>query len=137
MKIKLLLLISFSTLIFSCVSKTDYDELKTELEQTEKDLSYFKKEYNILLEEKQRIEDEKNRKPFITEEKALSCIKDNYDFYENDTKYRKVKLRRIEDNVFEVSLEECTKKGPFSSDNYFWNSTVRKLTVHSNGKYDF
>jgi len=128
----------------SCVLKTDYEELENEkkelknkLEDVKEELSDISYKYELLIEEKRQAEIEKNKKPYITDKQALGYIKDNFSFYEKDMKYRNVQLRRITDNSFRVSLEECTKKGGFSDNNFFWNSRVRTLTVHSDGKYDF
>lgn len=144
MKIKFLIL-GFGLLTMnSCVSKSDYDKLEKEktdlanqLEEIKQELSVMSDKYYELYEEKRKAEIEKNKKPYISESQALQYIKDNYSFYEKDMLYRNVQLRRISDNSFRVSLEECTKKGPFSDDEFFWRSNVRTLTVHSNGKYDF
>lgn len=132
----LVLLLSLMTLT-SCVSKSDYDKVKKELEETKQELSKMKRNYESLLEEKKQEELERNRIPFISEAQALNYIKDFFDFYNKDMTYRNVVLRRISDNSFRVSLETCTNKGDFSNNDFFWTSSVRTLTVHSNGKYDF
>ena len=139
---KIFYLIPFLTFA-SCVSQSDYDKLKAEKEeleqkvtQIENELSSVEFKYNQLLEEKRQAEIERNRISYISEAKALQYIKDNYSFYEKDTRYRNVQLRRIADNSFRVSLEECTSKGG-CNDDFFWHSIVRTLTVHNNGKYDF
>lgn len=144
MKIKILSLLIFILTLNGCVSKSDYEKLEREKAQLEDTLNEIKQEltevqynYEQLLEEKRLAEIERNRKPYISEAQALNYIKDNYDFYEKDMRYRNVVLRRVDDNSFRVSLEECTKKGPFSNDDFFWNARVRTLTVHNNGKYDF
>jgi len=121
----------------ACVPKSDYEKLEKEKNEVEKQLEETKKEYNLLYEEKRQAGIEKDRIPYVSEDQALKYIKDNYAFYEKDMKYRNVQLRRIADNSFRVSLEECTKKGDFSNDDFFWHSNVRTLTVHKSGKYDF
>lgn len=128
----------------ACVSKSDYEklekekiELETQLEETKNELSNVRYKYDQLNEEKIQAEIERNKTPYISEDQALQYIKDNYAFYEKDITYRNVQLRRISDNSFRVSLETCTKKGSFSDDDFFWHSSVRTLTVHKNGKYDF
>lgn len=143
MKIKLFGLGLSFLILSSCVSESDYKKLEGEkedierrLKETEQELSNLTYEYNLLIEEKRQAEIERNRIPYISEEQALRYIKDNYAFYDKDIKYRNVQLRRIADNSFKVSLEECTKKGPFSSDDFFWSSIVRTLTVYNNGKYN-
>ncbi len=133
---ELVFLISLLT-ITSCIPKTEYEKVKNELDETKQELSEVKRNYETLLEEKRQEESERNRIPYISDDQALGYIKDNFNFYERDTKYRNVVLRRISDNSFRVSLETCTKKADFSNDDFFWNSSVRTLTVHKNGKYDF
>jgi hypothetical protein len=138
-------IIGISLLTLSgCVSKSDYEKLEKEkselanqLEATKQELSGISYKYKLLNEEKQQAEIERNKTPYISEDQALQYIKDNYAFYEKDESYRNVQLRRISDNSFRVSLETCTKKGPFSDSEFFWRSSVRTLTVHKSGKYDF
>lgn len=137
MKIKSLVLVTAILALSACVPKSDYEKLEKEKNEIERQLEETQREYNLLYEEKRQAEIEKNRTPYISEEEALKYIKDNYAFYEKDMKYRNVQLRRIGDNSFRVSLEECTKKGDFSNNDFFWNARVRTLTVHKSGKYDF
>jgi hypothetical protein len=137
MKINILVLAVSILTLYSCVSKTDYEKLEKTLDETKQDLTDVSYRYELLIEEKRQIEIERNKKPFITDKQALGYIKDNYSFYEKDMKYRNVQLRRTDDNIFRVSLEECTMKGGFSNNNFFWNSRVRTLTVHKSEKYDF
>lgn len=135
-------------ILASCVPQSDYDKLKIEKEEIEQKvteletkLSNVEFEHNQLLEEKRQAEIERNKTPYISEAKAMQYIKDNYLFYEKDTKYRNIQLRRIADNSFRVSLEECSCKsiggGDCCNDNFFWDSRVRTLTIHNNGTYDF
>lgn len=144
MKITILPLLIIFLSLNGCVSKSDYENLEREKSQLESTLKEVKQElsdvqYNLdqLLEEKRQAEIERNKTPYISEAQALNYVKDNYDFYEKDMRYRNVVLRRIADNSFRVSLEECTKKGSFSNNDFFWNSRVRTLIVHNNEKYDF
>ena len=155
MKSKILILGLSLLTLNACVSKSDYDklekeksELETLLEKTTQELSDVNYKYDQILEEKKQAEleiirkkrqaeIERNRVPYISDSKAKQYIKDNYAFYEKDTKYRNLQLRRIANNSFKVSLEECTAKGDFSNDDFFWHSRVRTLTIHNNGKYDF
>lgn len=140
-------LLGLSTILLSgssCVLESDYKklevdyaELQVQLEVTKQELSDVTYKYDLLVEEQLQAEMERNEKPYITEVQALQYIKDNYSFYEKDMRYRNVQLRRIDDNVFMVSLETCTRKGDFSNDDFFWNSQVRTLTVYKDGKYDF
>lgn len=137
-------MVIFFISLSSCVPTSDYEklekeknELETQLEEIKQELADITDKYDLLIEKERQAEIERNKKPYITEAKALKYIKDNYSFYEKDMKYRNVQLRRISGNSFRVSLETCTKKGGFCDDDFFWNSSVRTLTVYNNGKYDF
>lgn len=142
MKRKIIAL-SIPLIISACgVPQDEYDKLKLEkvaleekLQDSELEISNLKQQNDDLLEEKRQIEIEKNKTPFVTESQALDYIKDYYDFYDSDVDYRNVRLRRLEDNVFTVSLEECTKKGSFSDNDFFWTSRIKRLTVNSDGTY--
>jgi hypothetical protein len=50
--------------------------------------------------------------------------------------YRKPKVRKVDSNVFMISLQENINKPEFSRNNFFWESKVKKLTIYENGKYD-
>jgi len=71
-----------------------------------------------------------------SEEKALSCIEDYYLFYNADYTYRNPEVRRVSNNVFYISLQECTNKKEFTTNEFFWRSKVLILTIHSTTKYD-
>ena len=130
MKFKFLILGIGILMLNACVSKSDYEKL-------EKEKNDLANKLEELYEEKRLAEIEKNKKPYVSESQALEYIKDNYTFYQKDMLYRNVQLRRISDNSFKVSIEECTKKGQFSNDDFFWFSNIRTLTVYSDGTYDF
>lgn len=142
MKRKIIAL-SIPLIISACgVPQDDYDKLKLEkealeekLQDSELEISNLKQQNDDLIEEKRQIEIEKNRTPFVTENQALGYIKDYYDFYDSDVDYRNVRLRRLEDNVFTVLLEECTKKGSFSNNDFFWTARIKQLTVNNDGTY--
>tara|TARA_R110000744_G_scaffold88912_1_gene173121 strand:- start:163 stop:606 length:444 start_codon:yes stop_codon:yes gene_type:complete len=144
MKGKIIILGISLLMLNSCVSKSDYEkseleksELEIQLQEIKQELSDVKYKYNQIKQEKSQAEIERNKKPFITENKALQLIGDNFSFYERNMVYRNVKLRRIADNSFKVSLETCINKKNYVSDDFFWKSKVRTLTVYNNGKYDF
>jgi len=71
-----------------------------------------------------------------SEEKALELVEDNYTFYDAGNKYRNAKVRRVSNNVFYVSLEECSKDFADKGD-FFWHAKVYVLTIASNTKYRF
>lgn len=70
----------------------------------------------------------------LTEEKASVFLDDYFSFYNADYTFRNPKFRRLTNTVFLVSLEECNKK--FKEDNFFWSSTVYKITLKSNNQYE-
>ena len=71
-----------------------------------------------------------------SEEKALELVEDNYAFYDANNIYRYAKVRRVSNNVFYVSLEECDKTFADKGD-VFWHAKVYVLTIGSNTKYKF
>lgn len=147
---KVLYLILFLGLT-GCVSKSKYEKLETDYQSLimekrtlETDLasvqqSYFqvKSDYDEMLESKRKEEIQRNSKKYISETEALGYIRDYYSFYDGDTKYRNVQLRRTDKNRFKVSLEEVTKKGSFSNNEFFWSSAVFNLIVNNDDTYKF
>ena len=131
---KMIFLILLTTL-FSCVTKTEYDKLKTEKELLAQKLNLLQSEYDKLLEAQRQVEIERAKIKYYTEQEALGFIKDYYSFYQPDILYRNVRLRRTGDNSFKVSLETTTSKGDFSNDDFFWSSQVYNLTISNDGKY--
>lgn len=87
--------------------------------------------------------------PWYSEDHAMSCVSDYYEFYNADEHYSDVKLRRISGTVFYVSLKYCS--GPkeicyepeyiggttfyFKPKEFFWHSKVLVLTITSKTKY--
>jgi len=137
------LLIITAFALTSCVSKSDYEKLKQEnqaltieAKQLNVRIDNLTIENNELLEYKNEQEEKKRIASLHTDEEALSLVKDYYEFYNADNIYRNPKVRRVSENVFRISLEECTKKGGFSDNSFFWRSTVIRLTIHENGEYN-
>ena len=137
--------------ITSCVSKSkfeeleaDYQSLHIEKQDLESQLANLQDEYyeikfdyDRIVEAKRREEIERNSKKYVSESEALSYIRDFYSFYESDTKYRNIKLRRTDQNSFKVSLEEVTSKGSFSNSDFFWSSSVYNLVVNNDDTYTY
>jgi hypothetical protein len=130
-------------LLFSCVSQTKYDELLEENKQLKEEngiqstrIMMFEVKVEELEEEKRNVQIEKTKIKWYSDEQALGYVKDYYEFYNSDNRFRNVKIRRVTDNQFRVSLEECTKKAEFSNDDFFWNARVYRLTIDNKGNYD-
>lgn len=128
--------------MFGCVSQSDYDKVKEQngnlrnrIKVLETKLSNVEYNYQQLLEEKRLAEIERNKKKYRNESEALSTLKDYYEFYNADQIYRNPKVRRVDNNTFRISLEECPKKGGFSSSNFFWHSKVVTLVINNDGTY--
>lgn len=66
---------------------------------------------------------------------ALVCLYDYYEFYHADYTFRNEKIRRVSNNVFYISLQECLDKKEFKESDFFWSSKVFVLTIHSSKKY--
>lgn len=75
----------------------------------------------------------------VSQEDALAIIKDNYGFYEKHLKYSDIQLRRVGQNIFDVSVNECNTNiyGGLCKDKDVWDQKIRKLTVYSDGRYDY
>ena len=137
---KLLYIISVFTLLTNCVSKSKHEDLKNKnlelrqkLNKVEKELKQYK-----LKETEQRLND--LALPYVTEKQALAYIKDNYEFFERDKKYKNVKLRRSSKNSFVVALDECGCIPVSACYNFpgdCFNAVVKTLTIYAGGKYDF
>jgi|688.fasta_scaffold1349640_1 hypothetical protein len=134
---RLIYILTLTAFTFSgCVSKSDYEKLKQENETLTIEINQLNIKINTLTIEKEEMEEKKRIAALHTEADALKLIKDYYEFYDADNIYRKPKVRRVSENVFRISLEECPRRGEFSNDNFFWRSTVIKLTIYEDGKYD-
>ena len=89
-----------------------------------------------------------------SEEKALECISDWYDFYNADEEYKDPKVRRVSNNTFLVSVKYCIfGKGDACYENEMisslsgfdrfykapressWRNKVLILRISSNTKY--
>lgn len=70
-----------------------------------------------------------------TESEAYQFLSDYFEYYKPDELYRNPRFRRVSNNVFNVALEMCSKKGDFKDDEFFWHSYVVRLTILSNQKY--
>lgn len=119
-----------------CVPKSDYEKLKSENDELKIELSYVKEQYEQLLDQKRQAEIEKQKKPYISETKAKEFLRDYYKFYNGDWTYRNAVFRRLDNNSFTISLEECIRKGDFSNSDFFWNASVKTLTVNNDGTYN-
>lgn len=77
-----------------------------------------------------------NKSKYYSEQEAVSYVRDYYDFYNADYLARKIRIRRISNNKFNVSLEQCVNKEPFIDSDFHWNSVNYILTIENNGKYN-
>ncbi len=84
-------------------------------------------------EARERIE----AKFHASEDFAMELIKDNYEFYERDISYKDVKIRRIDNNEFEISVLECICSPSSCKDDYCWDSVVKKLIVAPDSTYSY
>ena len=73
-----------------------------------------------------------NSKTVYTEKQAMQYMKDYYDFYKSDKKYRVLDARKVSSNVFHVKVEEAYTSDPYES---LYFSRVYVLTILPNGKY--
>ena len=139
---KIIIILSILFLFSSCmVPKSEYDELESKNEslKSEKErLESINRRQNTIIDslydEKETIE-RKKLETIHSENKALKLIEDYYTFYNADKTYRQPQIRRIDNNKFSVSLQECTNKEAYRSDDFFWHSRVLTLVINNNGSY--
>lgn len=124
---KVITILMFFGILTSCgVPQADYDKLTIENDSLKGIIQEF---------ENEKLEEEKRRASMHTEAEALKCLKDYYQFYNSNFAYRKPKIRRVNENTFQVSLETCINKQPFLSDNFHWSSEVLTLKINDDGTY--
>lgn len=147
---KYLILLILVTTITGCVSKSNYDDIKSEKDNLEVELASIKSEnemlkqelseindelnslklnYNIVLENKKQSEAEKGKVRYYSETEALEFLKDYYDFYHTDYSYRNVETRRVNNNTFIFSLEENW------SVSKLWFTKFYDLWINNDGTY--
>ncbi len=91
----------------------------------------------------------------FTEEQAESYVKDYFSFYNSDIQFEINEIRRVQNNVFYVSLKECSAKescyklsnknsnfylsnsSTITRDDFWWKSKVYVLKINSEKKYTF
>lgn len=143
MKKILISLILLFFLFSSCmVPQSEFDELKSENEGL-KSLNKRLDDLNEKLQNKLDVIDFKNREierekldiSILSEEEALRLVEDYYKFYNANMTFRNPQFRRIADNKFKVSLEECTNKDEFKKDDFFWHSRVLSIEINNDGFY--
>ena len=140
---KTLYLILATILLVGCVSQSEYDKLQEDNKKLKEEneiqfarIALLTSKVDELENEKVKSQIKKNRIKWYSDKQALNYVKDYYEFYNADSKYRGVKLRRVTDNEFRISLEECPKKGGFSDNDFFWTARVYRLTIDNKGNYD-
>lgn len=131
-------IICLSFILTGCVSQPEYDRIKNEnaalksqIENLEAELYIIKPRYEAyVIAEMQR-----NARKQYTNADALDYLTDFYKFYARDMIFRKPIVRQIDDNRFEVALEQCVNKPEFKNNNFFWQSMVHSLTINDDGTY--
>lgn len=137
----------------SCgVSHTEYQKLKDENQRLMEELNAaneekleYMRQYRVLLEEKnlaekqkaeskRRAEEIRTTTQRYSESDAIRLIRDYFDFYNSNFLLRNPRARRLSDNQFIISLEECSKG--FEGSEFFWKSAVYELKILPNGKYE-
>ena len=121
---KKILLIIVVILISSCNENKKINELK--------------EQNNLLKEKVNQLEKEDSKPEFksYSEQEAISFIKDHYNFYKSDFKYKNIKLRKRGPNLFDVSIEEAFNHD-FENMDYVWNTEIYTLEINQNGEYNY
>jgi hypothetical protein len=129
-------------ILTSCgVPQTDYDKLKDENEQLQKEISELKVEKSEITVLNDKPELKRKNKPEIkkkiasnhSEDEAITILDDYYDFYNADMTYRNPRVRRVNGNTFKISLEDCQKT--VQDNDFFWSSHVLTLIINDDGTY--
>jgi len=147
---KIITVLAVLSLLSSCVvPQSKFDELKSENESIKSENESIKsenkkiqsinlqlnKKIDSLYDEKETIARKELETSLHSEKEALRLIEDYYTFYYANMVYRNPQLRRIGDNKFSVSLQECTNKEVFKGNDFFWHSRVLFLTINNDGTY--
>lgn len=127
--IALILTIPTIAILTSCVPKSDYDQLQKENSRLREEVESLRAEKSER-EEKERLDNLRQH----SEDEALKLLKDYYEFYNANFVYRRPKIRRLSNNRFVISLEECIKE--FRDIEFHWHSKVVNLTINSDGTYN-
>ncbi len=114
---KTLYLILSTILLVGCVSQSEYDKLQEENTRLKQEI------------EKIKVGIEKNNIKWYSKDQAMNYLKDYYEFYQTDLKFKNAKIRRISDNEFLISLKECLK------DIDYCYAKVWTLTIDNKGNY--
>lgn len=137
------MLITFLSLT-SCVKKSDYDELNFKNEKLTRQVeeliqirdslnievqSYKNKQYKELTK---KIE---NSTIYRTVEEASFLVKDYYEFSNRNFLYRNPKIKRVNNNKFKISVEECINKDGFKESDFHWNAQLYILEIKNDGTY--
>lgn len=145
-------------IFFGCVNKSEYENIEKENNELKLELEDLRKKVNELendLNNKQNrnnsninsninsttnknsksINETNDNTKYYDESEALNLVQDYYDFYNADFAYKNLRVRRMSNNKFRISLKECINKEPFLSDDFHWSSVNYILTINNNGKY--
>jgi len=127
--------LAFSLVLTSCVLKSDYDKIKAENEQLKNEVNQITNQKNELETLQKQEEEKKQKSKAHSETEALRLLRDYYDYYNGDMIYRNPRVRKVDYNTFNISLEECTKKGGFDKNDFFWSASVKILIINDDGTY--
>lgn len=80
---------------------------------------------------------------YYTEAEAINYVKDYYSFYKKDYLVQNIKVRRISNNIFHVSLEEESRNilkikkniARLEETDLVWDSSNYKLTIYNSKEY--
>jgi|GEM_PF-3426912 len=130
-----IIFVLFILFLGSCVPKSNYDKLKLEYNKLKSENDSLKTSLKSQNNKgnRKRVKQAQTSSKLYSDEDALEFVKDYYDFYNANYKYRNARVRRISNNEFLISLEECDKD--LTSNESFWNARVRTLTIKDDGTY--
>jgi len=148
---KNIILICFILIVPSCSNKAEIDKLL----ELQKEVESLKIENNELLSKNEKLTQsvdslilinkksikkdtsikttEKSLK-YFSESQAIEYVEDYYDFYNADHKAENIRVRRISNNVFKVSLSDYHKAFEHSKESMSRNLNYT-LTIKEGGNY--
>ena len=151
MRSKLLLTVIIGFILSGCVSRTDYDRVLAENKKLNEALDYNQQELYYLQTELEKIKKDKeeaskknrakkNTPKYYTEQEALKCLHDKFNFYEAHTDICEIiDTRRQENNRFTFKVRTCfhwEEDEPCCNGNIIDGPKFYDVILYENNKYE-
>ncbi len=107
------------------ILQNELDKVKAELESYK---SVSESEYPVVEADPRAIyQGRADKTTYVDESEVPKLLKEYYDFYRRDFDYKDLKIKRIDDTTFQISLRERLRGQTL------WLSVVRKMFVREDG----